>query len=383
MTLYPSSAAIDLALLLAAASTFYYLAVLIASLKFHYEKKPVADFAPPVSVLKPLKGVDPDLYHNLASHCLQDYPCFEIVIGFDDADDPAHAVVTQLQRDFPNVRVRTVIASELRGANRKVSKLAGMLEAASFDVVVINDADIRVRPEYLRTVVSPLSDPAVGLVTCLYRGVPGRGLTSNFEALGISAEFAGQVLLARLVEGVKFALGATIVTTKKQIAAIGGLSAVADYLADDYILGNRIAATGYRIHLSNTVVETVLPDRSIRDWFNQQLRWARTVRISRPGGYFGLVLTFGIVFATIALIAQPHSSLAQELLFTTLLSRLLAACASGIIVCRDKTVARFFWLIPLRDLVGFCIWLASFWGNQVVWRNMRFKLEKGGKMTPV
>ncbi|MBI2816838.1 MAG: bacteriohopanetetrol glucosamine biosynthesis glycosyltransferase HpnI [Acidobacteria bacterium] len=382
MTLAPSSAAFDIFLLLAAASAFYYLAVFIAAVKFQYEKRAVTEFAPPVSVLKPLKGVERDLYDNLASHCRQQYPCFEIVVGFGDRDDPAHPIIAQLERDFPNVRIRTVIASQTHGANRKVNSLETMLREASFDVVVINDADIRVGPEYLRTVVAPLSDPTVGLVTCLYRGIPGRTVRSIFEALGISAEFAGQVLLARWVEGVKFALGATIATTKKQIAAIGGLSPLADYLADDYVLGNLIAAGGYRIHLSSTVVETVLPERSIQGWISQQLRWARTVRVCRPGGYLGLILTFGIIFAAVAIILRPHSGIALSLLFVTVSSRFLAAFGSGLVVCRDKTVAKFFWLLPIRDLVGFCIWVASFWGSQIVWRNKRFKLEKGGKMTP-
>ncbi len=367
---------------LAAVSALYYLAVLFAALKFRFEKEPSAGYAPPVSLLKPVRGVDQSLYESLASHCRQDYPSFEIIFGFSDPKDPAQRIISQLQRDFPNVPIKVIVVPEIRSTNPKMNSLQTMLREASHDVVVINDADIRVQPDYLRKVVGPLSDARVGLVTCLYRGVPARKLISVFEALGISGEFAGQVLLARWLEGVKFALGATICTRKKQLAEIGGLARWADYLADDYILGNRIAAAGYRIHLSHTVVETLLPVRSWSDWFRQQVRWARTVRFSRPRGYPGLLLTFGVVFAALALIAQPHSVLAQGILTLTLAVRLLAAWASGVLVCGDSTIPKFFWLLPFRDLIGFGIWIASFLGSNVVWREERFKIEAGGKIRP-
>lgn len=367
---------------LAAVSALYYLAVLFAALKFRFAKELSAEYAPPVSLLKPVRGVDQSLYENLASHCRQDYPSFEIIFGFSDPKDPAQRIISQLQRDFPNVPIKVVVVPEIRSANPKMNSLQAMLQEASHDVVVINDADIRVQPGYLRKVVGPLSDERIGLVTCLYRGVPTRKLISVLEALGISGEFAGQVLLARWLEGVKFALGATMCTRKKQIAEIGGLARWADYLADDYILGNRIAAAGYRIHLSHTVVETLLPARSCSDWFRQQVRWARTVRFSRPRGYPGLLLTFGVVFASLALIAQPHSVLAQGIFTLTLAVRLLAAWASGVLVCGDSTIPKFFWLLPFRDLIGLGIWIASFLGSNVVWREERFKIEAGGKIRP-
>ena len=372
-----------LSLALGAGSSLYYLAVVAASLKFNFEKETEPHFTPGVSILKPVCGIDRNFYESLSSHCRQDYPCFEIILGLSDPNDASQWTISQLRRDFPHVPIKVVVAPESSGANRKLNNLQYMLEEAAHDVIVINDADIRVAPGYLRKVVRPLADDRVGLVTCLYRGVPGRHLASVFEALGISSDFAGQVLLARWVEGIKFALGATMVTSKKQLAEIGGLAPWTDYLADDYILGNRIAAAGYGIHLSHVVVETLLSHRSFTQLLRQQLRWARTVRFSRPRGYPGLLLTFGIPFAAFAEIIQPHSALAPAVLAMTLFARLLAAWSCGVLVCRDPAIWKFFWLIPLRDLMALGVWIASFFGSRVVWRGDRFKIEAGGKIRPV
>jgi ceramide glucosyltransferase len=257
-----------------------------------------------------------------------------------------------------------------------------MVAEASFDLLVLSDADIRVERDYLRKVVRPLADPRVGLVTCLYRGVPRRSLISRLEALGMSAEFAGQVLLARWLQGVRFGLGATIATRKQQIAEIGGLAPWADYLADDYILGNRIAAAGYSIHVSHTVVETLLPYRTAADTFHQLLRWARTIRTCSPRGYPGLIFGFGVPLALIPLL-YDFSGLTIAVLFAALATRWLAAWAAGAVVCEDPALRRNFWLIPLRDTMALAIWLASFSGSEVVWRDTRFRLEADGRMKPV
>ena len=379
-----------LPLLIAAGSCLYYLAVAFAALQFHLQREDSADFTPPVSILKPVQGIEQNFYASLASHFAQDYPSFEIIFGVSDPKDPAHWTLAQLQRDFPQVPVTVVTVPESpnpaginpAGVNPKMSKLQRMLEAASHDIVVISDADIRVGQDYLRRVVQPLSDERVGLVTCLYRGVPARGLLSVLEALGISGDFAGQVLLARLVQGVRFGLGATLVTRKKQIAQIGGLAKWADYLADDYILGNKIAEAGYRVHLSATVVETMLPYRTATETIRQQLRWARTIRACSPRGYPGLLLTYGVPLALLALLVRPHSLPAAATLAFVLGARWLAACFAGGLVCRDRVVWKYFWLLPLRDLLAFGIWAASFLGRDVVWREARFRLEPGGKIRP-
>ncbi len=385
-----------LPVILAVCSCLYHLAVFCAALQFRFqpEEEEASDFAPPVSILKPVHGIEQEFYRSLASHFRQDYPHYEIVFGVSGLKDPAQWTIAQLRRDFPHVPVKVVTvtmememeddgSAHRKRANPKMNKLERMLEQAAHEIVLMNDSGISVESDYLRQVVLPLRDPRTGLVTCLYRGVPAGGLVSILEALGISGDFAGHVLLARLVKGVRFALGATLVTRKKQIAEIGGLAPWADYLADDYILGNKIAAAGYLVHLSGTVVDTTVPRRSFFEMFRHQLRWARTIRFSSPRGYPALLLTFGVPLALVALLFHPDSFLAQAVLAGTLASRFLAAWASGILVCRDRVIRKFFWLLLLRDLVALSVWITSFMGNHVVWRGERFRIEAGGKIKPV
>lgn len=375
----------DLPLLLAWASCLYHLGVAVAALQFRRKRESPSDFAPAVSILKPLQGIEQNFYASLSSYFRQEYPNFEIVFGVSDSKDPALWTLRQLQRDFPQVPVKVVFVSHSRRANPKMNKLQRMIEEASHEVVVISDADIRVEPDYLRNVLGPLADERVGLVTCLYRGVPpGQrfSVLAVLEALGSSADFAGQVLLAQALGEVRFALGATIATRKRQIAEIGGFARWADYLADDYILGNRIAAAGYRVHLSHTVVETALPRRTVSGMFQQQLRWARTIRFASPRGYPGLLLTFGVPLAILAWSVHPASTLALIALGLVLISRWLAAWVAGKVVCRDPLIGKFFWLLPLRDTLALGIWFASFWGSRVVWREARFRIEGGGRIRP-
>jgi ceramide glucosyltransferase len=247
--------------------------------------------------------------------------------------------------------------------------------------LVISDADIAVGTGYLRDVVRPLAEDRVGMVTCLYRGAGRRGTTAVLEGLGMSAEFAAQVLLGRSLSGMRFGLGATMATRRKQLAEIGGLAPWLDYLADDYILGNRIAATGYRIYLSHTPVETLLPRRTWREFLHQQLRWARTIRACSPGGYVGLLFAFAAPLALIPAVFRP-STLTLSILAAALVLRLAAGWVTGVSVCRDKLVRRYFWLLPVRDLVALALWLLSFTGNRIVWRGTRYRLEPNGKIRP-
>jgi ceramide glucosyltransferase len=377
-----------LPLTIAASSCLYHLAVTVAALRFARQGEPAAGFTPPVSILKPLRGIEQDFYATLRTFFQQDYPTYEIVFGFSDPQDPAQWTITQLQREFPRIPVKVVrvsgpAASGVHPANPKMHQLQPMLEQASHDVLVISDADIRVEPDYLRQVVAPLHDARVGLVTCLYRGVRARGLYSLLEALGMSGDFAGQVLLARWLGEVRFGLGATLATRKEQIQAIGGLAPWISYLADDFIVGNRIAASGYRVHLSHAVVETLLPRRTPKEYWQQQLRWARTVRACSPRGYAGLVLAFGAPLALLPVALQPRSTVALAVLAGAWIARWLAAWAAGLVVCGDKLVRNYFWLFPLRDLVALTIWLASFFGSEVVWRNARYRLEADGRVRAV
>ena len=380
----PADIAETVAVLGTLAGLSYYVLCLSSALSFIREQNAAARFPlqpkalPPVSILKPLKGTDPGMFDSLQSHCRQDYPEYEIVFGVSDAGDPAIALVERLKVQFPALPIRLVVCQKNLGANRKVSSLAQMLPQARYEQLIVNDGDIRVASDYLRRVVPPLLDPAIGLVTCLYRGVPSPTLGSRLESLGISTDFCAGVLVARLLErGIKFGLGSTLAFRRCDLAAIGGFEVLADYLADDYEIGRRIAAQGLKVKLSETVVETFLPQYKWREFVSHQLRWARTVRHSRPGGYLGLGLTFGIPWALIALAGAPRSVWAWELAGVAFALRILAAWVVGRGALRDPCVPSLLGLIPLRDCVALLIWLGGFMGHMITWRGDSFELKKG------
>jgi len=333
---------------------------------------------PPVSILKPLKGTDPEMLESFRSHCRLDYPEYEIIFGVSEADDPAAELVKQLAAEFPQRRIRLVLCLKNLGANAKVSNLVQMLPEARDQYLVVNDSDIRVEPDYLKRVIAPLDDPKTGMVTCLYRGVPAPTLGSHLESLGISSDFSGGVLAARVVEGgLHFGLGSTLALRRNDLQAIGGFEAVVDYLADDYELGKRISGHGLQVKLSEVVVETFLPPYSPREFFDHQLRWARSVRDSRRWGYAGVALTFGLPWALLSLALIRGTWWAWELLAVAALLRIILALVVGRWVVRDRTVVRWFPLIPLRDIVGLAVWIASFVGHRITWRGGDFLLKDG------
>ena len=253
---------------------------------------------PPVSVLKPLKGIDPEIWESFCSHCEQDYPDYQLIFGVSDAQDPAAGVVRRLQEKYPQRQIELVVCDRDLGTNPKVSNLAQMLPAARHEVLLVNDSDIRVPPDYLRRVIAPLADDSVGLVTCLYRAVAGRTLGSRLEALSVSTDFVPGVLSARFLEkGLRFGLGSTLAFRRHDLEKIGGFEGLADYLADDYELGRRMAGMGKRVELSEVVVDTFLPAYSLRQFFEHQMRWSRTIRDARRWGYVGVLLTFGLPWA--------------------------------------------------------------------------------------
>lgn len=333
---------------------------------------------PPVSILKPLKGIDPDIYESFRSHCQQDYPEYEIIFGVSDPNDPAVDSVRQLQNEFPNHAIRLVVAPTILGANVKVSNLEQMLVEARYQHLLVNDSDIRIEPDYLRRIVPPLMEERVGMVTCLYRGVGGPTLGSRLESLGISTDFCAGVLVARQLErGLRFGLGSTLVFRRSDLEKIGGFRSIVDFLADDYELGRRIAGLGLQVVLSQVVVETHLPAYDLRAFLAHQLRWARGVRDSRTGGYVGLASTYGLTWGLIALIASRAAPWSWALLGTTALLRLAMAIVVGQFVLEDRSVIRNLWLLPIRDLVAVLVWIASFAGHTVTWRGDRFRLKDG------
>ncbi|HEX5434875.1 MAG TPA: bacteriohopanetetrol glucosamine biosynthesis glycosyltransferase HpnI, partial [Candidatus Angelobacter sp.] len=282
---------------------FYALCVYSARSFVRNVREPRLDFAPPVSILKPLRGLDPQMYESFRSHCTQDYPEYEIIFGVSDPDDPAAAAVRKLMAEYPARHIRLVVCPEVLGNNRKVSNLVQMLSQAKYDYVLVNDSDIYVPPDYLRRVMAPFAQPRTGMVTCPYRGIPANTLGSKLESLGISTEFIPGVLVARQIEhGIHFALGSTLAMSRESLNAIGGLGPLVDYLADDFELGYRISQTGYDVVLADVVVETHLPAYTFAGFVRHQMRWARSTRDSRRMGYIGLLLTFALPWAIIAVV---------------------------------------------------------------------------------
>jgi ceramide glucosyltransferase len=371
----------------ALASLGYYALCLWSALKFLRVRRTgeglrINSEFPPISILKPLKGTDPEMYASLRSHCVQDYPEYEIIFGVSNANDPALPFVERLKAEFPQCAIRTVLCSEKLGANIKVSNLMQMFPYARHDRLLVNDSDIRVERDYLRRIVSPLADPQIGMVTCLYRGIAASSLGSRLEALGISTDFTGGVLAARQLEdGIHFGLGSTLAFRRTDLESIGGFAALADYLGDDYEIGRRISALGLKVELSDVVVETFLPPYGRREFLQHQLRWARNIRDSRRAGYFGLGLTFGIPWALLALVFSRGASWAWALLAAVIAMRVSMALTVGWTVLRDRQVFRSLWLLPLRDLVAIAIWFAGFLGHKIRWRGETFEL-RDGKLRP-
>jgi ceramide glucosyltransferase len=336
----------------------------------------------PVSILKPLKGVDPEMVASFRSHCVQEYGEYEILFGVSDPEDPAIEAVEQLKKEFPQRQIRLIFCSQDLGANTKVSNLAQMVRQARHEHLVVSDSDIRVESDYLRRVVAPLSRPEVGLVTCLYRGMANSTLGSKLESLGISTDFCAGVLVARMLEGIKFGLGSTLAFRRRDLESIGGFEALADYLADDYQLGHRLAAKGLEVELSDVVVETFLPRYSAAEFLRHQLRWARTIRDSRFWGYVGLGFTFGLPWAVLGLLISRGAPWAWGLLAITMAFRAAMSLEVGAAVLQDRQLVPFLYLVPLRDLVAFFMWIASFAGHTILWRGESFRLQRG-KLTRI
>ena len=374
----------SLFLLLSIGAICYYLTCIFAAWRF-FSQRPASRISepPPASVMIPLCGKDFEAYENYASFCVQAYPDYQIVFGVSSREDSSISVIRKLIADFPDTDIALVIDAGVIGTNPKVNNLNNMLKEAKHDVIVLVDSDIRVEADYLRSVVSELSDEHIGLVTCLYRAAGIPNFAGKLEAVGITGEFAPSVLVAWLVEGVSFALGATIVTTRKNLEAIGGLQAIADYLADDFMLGKLMSQAGYEVRLSSHIVEIVLPPTTFRHMWEHQTRWARGIRACRPWGYFGSILTHGTALALLFVLAGQGSKLSLMILAMTLLTRMATAYAVGIRKLGDKLLRQNFWLLPLRDVLGFIFWCLGQMGKTVKWRGRVFKLVGDGKMTPL
>jgi ceramide glucosyltransferase len=376
---------------LAWAGIGYYLLALWSARSFvHSLRRPHPAYTPAVSILKPVHGLDHEMYSAFASHCRQEYAGeVEILFGVSSLDDPALIAVRQLQEEFPGHAIRIIECPQSLGANGKVSNLVQMLPHARHPYIVINDSDIVVSPRYLATVMagfaqSPERNREVGMVTAPYRGrAHGRPdkeptLGSRMEALGISTDFFPGVLTARCIEnGIHFGLGSTLAVSRQALDRIGGLAPLVDYLADDYELGARIAAAGYAVELSSEVVETWVPPYDAAGFFRHQLRWSRSTRDSRRWGYTGLLFTFGLSWAFLNLIATGLSLEGIALFVLAVVVRVALALVVGVGILGDMQVFRDLLLLLPRDLIALCLWAWSFAGDTVSWRGERFLLKRG------
>ncbi len=351
----------------------YYLLTLIAALGRLLAPKISSGELPPVSILKPVHGHDARFYEAIRSHAAQDYPQFEMLFGARDPDAQICADIERIRTEFPHLQIRLVRVTR-RANNGKVGALAELAQLARYPVLLVNDSDICVAPGYLREIVSHLGKPGVGMATCLYRA-RSASLPARWEAIGLETEFMPSVLMARMIGVAGFALGSTMLFRARQIAEIGGFEAVQDYIADDYQLGARIAALGYKVALAKSVVETELGGDTWSHVWRHQLRWSRTIRVSRPAGYFGYVVTHATLWSLLALAAG-----AWQAGIAALALRMTAGVVTAAAVLDDRRILLDFWLIPLRDLWGVAVWAAGLAGDRVEWRGQQLQLSRDGKI---
>ena len=370
-----ASGAIRAALLIVALVPFaYYIVAIVAARRFFSKRAaPIAaDFAPPASILKPIYGLDRETYENYASFCRQGYPEFEILFCVSDDQDPAVPVIRKIIQDFPERPIRLFIGSEPLGASDKVNKLCRMVREARHEIVIVTDSDVRVEPGFLRAIAAPFRDPAVGGVTCLYRGLTDGTFPADLEAMGNSTDFAAGVLVNWLGGKIDFMLGAIMATTKKNLAEIGGFESLADYFCDDFELGNRIAAKGHRIDLGQFPVSIVYPRENFEEAFRHQVRWNLSIRYSRPAGHLGLIFTQGLPWTVLAASLAPSAAIAFAYVAAYVVLRSEMARTVGVWGMRDDALRRKLALLPVRDAFGFLVWLASFFPQRIRWRGKEF-----------
>jgi ceramide glucosyltransferase len=359
----------------------YYLIALFSSWQFFRPSAPVSavdqTFTPPVSNLKPIRGLDPDAYENFASFCRQDYPEYELLFCVGREDDPSVPILQKLVRDFPERRIRVLVGSGGAGSNDKVVKLARLASEAQHDVLVISDSDVRVRPDYLRTVVAPLADPKVGAVTCFYVPIEDKTFADSLQTIGMFSDFYCGILVARQLDGVKFALGPTIATTCSRLAGFGGYEAIDNRPADDLLVGRLIAEQGYEVKLLPYTILTVADYGSMRDLLHKRLRWIVVMRHLRPWGHFGLLLTQGLPWSLTAIAVHPSGAVVFGYLGAYLFLRFAMTWLVGIRGLKQDALWKKLALIPVWDALAFGIWLASFTRSSIRWRDAEYDIRDG------
>ncbi len=372
-------------------STVFLTLAVISAVRFKHlaplqQNVPWAGGLPPLSVIKPVHGLEPRLCQNLESFFQQDYPAYEILFCARTGNNAALQLATEIAARYPERPVKILSCGEPPFPNAKVHSLSTMLLEARNDILVMADSDVFARPDYLRAVSRPLLDSAVGLVTCLYRGVPTGGFWSGLEALGMTVEMSSGVIIANMLEGMRFGLGPTMVMRKDSVEKIGGFEWMGDYCAEDFMMGELAAQRGYRVLLSNHVVDHMAGDYGFLESWKHQVRWMLSTRFSRPKGHLGTGITFAMPFGILGWIAGSllhHPALGAALFLWAFFNRALQSLIVGGWVCQDKRAVRLCWLYPLRDLLGFFVWIASYSGDTVLWRGEHYRLSNGGKMVKI
>jgi ceramide glucosyltransferase len=367
-------------LLLALAPLGYYITATIAAIRFFRRERAreLPSFTPPVSLLKPVKGVDFGSYENFASFCVQDYPDYEILFCVNERSDAAVPTIERVRQAFPERRIRILSNAPQIGSNRKINNLALLTREAKGEILLQSDGDVRVGPNYVRELVAPFVDPSVGVASCFYRGIAQNSFWAELEAVGTASDFFAGALVAEWKEGITFALGASVGTTKTWLEKMGGYEALANLLADDYELGNRVHLAGGKVLLCREPVWTMYPAQDAKGFWDHQVRWARTVRLCRPASYFGLLFTHGLPWSLLAAVLAP-AWMGASYLLTYLVFRFSMAWVVGIWGVGDEVLRHRLWLVPVRDLVNFFIWLGGLASNRVTWGGLEYVM-KDGKM---
>jgi ceramide glucosyltransferase len=376
----------DAVLCMAAIPFIYYIIALFSGSRFFSRARTVpatqVEFTPPVSILKPVRGLDPDAYENFASFCRQDYPEYEIVFCVGDHSDPVLPVIQRVIRDFPGSNIRVLFGSGRDATNDKVAKLARLSKEAKYEVLVINDSDVRAEADYLRTVVAPLANPEVGAVTCFYVPTDETTLVQRLQTVGMYSDFYPGIVVAWQLDGVKFALGPTIATTRARLNGFGGYETIENRPADDLLVGRLIAEQGCEVKLLPYPVLTVADFQSLRDLFLKRLRWIVVMRHMRPWGHFGLVFTWGLPWSLLAAALAPTSAIAGAFLAAYFAVRALMTIQVASWGLKQRVPWQGLALIPVWDAMAFVIWLASFTRSTIRWRDRDY-LIRDGELVPV
>ncbi len=373
------TAAVLLCMGIAAIPVVYYLIALYSSWRYFRQPQPAADrsFAPPVSILKPIRGLDPDAYENLASFCRQDYPQYEMIFCVDPDDDTVLPVVERLQRDFPDCSIRVLYGSGRVASNDKVAKLARMAAEARYETVVISDSDVRVGPDYLRAITAPLREERVGAVTCFYVHTDLKTFADRLQTVGMMSDFYAGILVAWQLDGIKFALGPSIATTRARLAGFGGYAAIENSPGDDLLVGRLIAEQGYEVKLLRYAVTTVSDYGSMSDLLHKRMRWIVVMRHMRPWGHLGLLLTQGLPWSLAAVAVHPTAAVAIGYLGSYLGLRVAMTWMIGVHGLHRPGLWGQMILIPVWDAVAFSIWLASFLRSSIRWRGADYYIREG------